>query len=225
MDWNQAIERQREALAGIIASLFAMVGLADSNTVSRLPFPVYRAALRILYPAESAVRRLIIAVARGLVGKLPVRRQITANFKTLQRNGAGRLAFQLIDSRRSINFEPLRSGPKSEPRIHAFSNGQLVTILGRSPLDPVTTPVESVDAARLCRRLAAIKSALENLPREAKRLARWKARRAILPVTKFRKPLRPGRPPGHRPQSFHTFDEVLKDCHWLAWQAAKLDTS
>jgi hypothetical protein len=80
----------------------------------------------------------------------------------------------------------------------------------------------------MCRRLAAIRSALENLPREAKRLARLRARRAAMPPEKFRKAIRPGRPPGHRKQSLHEVDEVLKDCHWLAWEAArsaKPDTS
>ena len=225
MDWEQAIERHRENLARIVATLFAMIGLAEGGSVSRLPFPVYRAVLRVLYPAEFAVRRLIVVVARGLVGKLPARRPVPAGLKALQRKGAGRVSFQLCESRRPLQPAVRISRSKFEPRIHAFSNGRLVTILGRSPYEPVPQPDTTADAARLCRRLAAIKAALENLPREAKRLARWRARRAKMPPEKFRKPLRLGRPPGDAREPRHEVEEVLKDCHWLAWEAAKLDTS
>ena len=38
--------------------------------MGRLPRSVHRAVLRVLWPAESAVRRLIIIAARGLVVKL-----------------------------------------------------------------------------------------------------------------------------------------------------------
>jgi hypothetical protein len=225
MDWDQAIERQREALTRIVASLFAMLDLVEGGSIARLPFPLYRAVLRILYPAESAVRRLIVVVARGLVGTPALRRPLPVNLKSLGRKGAGRVSFQLCDPRRSFTPEQRRPAAKFEPRIHAFVGGELVTILGRSPLEPVPEPETTADARRLCRRLSAIKSALENLPREANRLARWRARRSVLPPEKIRKPLRPGRPPGHRKQSQHEIDEVLKDCHWLAWESAKPDTS
>ena len=225
MDWEQAIERHREHLARIVAALFAMLGLVEGGGASGLSRPVYRAVLRVLYPAESAVRRLIVVVARGLVGELPVRRPVPAGLKLLKRQGTGRVSFQLCDVRRSFAAESRRPGPRIEPRIHAFSNGQLVTILGRSPFDPLPQPDNAINVVRLCRRLSAIKSALENLPREAKRLARWRARMAAKPPEKFRKPLRLGRPPGHRKESLHEVDEVLKDCHWLAWEAAKLDSS
>lgn len=225
MDWERAITRQRELLARIVAALFEMVGFVEGSAVKRLPLPVYRAALRVLHPAESAVRRLIFVVARGLVVKLPARRLAAGKLKALQRSASGRLSFPLCDVRRPFNPDSRRSGPKFEPRIHAFSDGHLVTILGRSPFDSVPQPDGTADAARLCRRLAAIKAALDNLPREAKRLARWQARAAAKPPENIRKPLRPGRPPGDARVPLHEVDEVLKDCHWLAWEAAKLDTS
>jgi hypothetical protein len=221
MDWDQAIERQREALTRIIAGLFAMLDWVEGNSIVRLPLPLYRSVLRVLYPAESAVRRLIVVMARRLVSKPALRRPVPVNLEAIKRTGAGRVSFQLCDPRRSFSSEPRHSGPKFVPRIHAFVGGQLVTVVGRSPLEPLPAPAATIDATRLCRRLSAIKSALENLPREAKRLARWRARRATLPPEKFRKPLRPGRPPGHRKQSLHEVDEVLKDCHWLAWEAAR----
>ena len=37
MDWDLAIKRNSEALKGIVAELFAMLGLAGEATVSRIP--------------------------------------------------------------------------------------------------------------------------------------------------------------------------------------------
>ena len=45
-----------------------------------------------------------------------------------------------------------------------------------------------------------------------------------MPSPKFRSPLRPGRPPGYRRKPVHLVDEVLAECHWLAWDAMKPDT-
>ena len=68
MDWDVAIKRNSEALVEIVADLFTMLGLvALTDTVSRLPWPTYRGVLRILRPAESALRRLIVIAARGLL--------------------------------------------------------------------------------------------------------------------------------------------------------------
>ena len=77
MDWDLAIKRNSEALKGIVAALFAMLGLVGEATVSRIPQPLHRAVLRVLRPAESAMRRLIIIAARGLVVKLPAARPIS----------------------------------------------------------------------------------------------------------------------------------------------------
>jgi hypothetical protein len=82
-----------------------------------------------------------------------------------------------------------------------------------------------VGAARLTRRLQALKLALEDLPRQARRLARWRVRRENMPSPKFKSPLRPGHPPGHRRKPVHLVDEVLIECHWLAFDAMKPDTS
>ncbi len=78
MDWAMAIERNSEALVGIVAALFAMLGLAGAATVSRIPQPLHRAVLRLLRPAESAMRRLVVIAARGLVVKLVPSRPMLA---------------------------------------------------------------------------------------------------------------------------------------------------
>ncbi len=67
MDWARAIETNQAALTRIVAELIAMLGLMAGGTADRLAFPLYRAVLRVLRPAESAVRRLIIVAARDLV--------------------------------------------------------------------------------------------------------------------------------------------------------------
>ena len=74
MDWDLAIKRNSEALNRIVEVLFAMLGIAGVAPVGRIPQPLHRAVLRVLWPAESAVRRLIIIVARGLVVKLAASR-------------------------------------------------------------------------------------------------------------------------------------------------------
>ena len=82
-----------------------------------------------------------------------------------------------------------------------------------------------VNAGRLSRRLEALKFALDDLPRQARRLARWRVRRENMPSPKFRSPLRPGPPPGRQRKPVHLVDEILTECHWLAWEAMKPDTS
>ena len=69
MDWARAIERNSEALVGIVEALFTMLGLVGSATVSRIPQPLHNAVLRVLRPAESAMRRLIVIAARGPCGE------------------------------------------------------------------------------------------------------------------------------------------------------------
>jgi hypothetical protein len=69
MDRSAAIERNREALKRILLMLVGMAEMAGGGTT--LPRHLYRAILLLLRPAESAVRRLIIAAARGIVVTLP----------------------------------------------------------------------------------------------------------------------------------------------------------
>ena len=122
MDWDLAIERNSEALKGIIAALFAMLGLAGEATVSRIPQPLHRAVLRVLRPAESAMRRLIIIAARGLVVKLAPSRPMPMGQIIGKGGGRPRPSFQLFDPRK--NFTELRQHrrkyAKHPPRIHIF---------------------------------------------------------------------------------------------------------
>ncbi len=66
MDWAAAIDRNRNALIAVVETLFRMLGLAGDATLARLQPHLRRKVLRLLRPAESACRRLIVIAARGL---------------------------------------------------------------------------------------------------------------------------------------------------------------
>ena len=82
---------------------------------------------------------------------------------------------------------------------------------------------DPIDCAALRRRLRAMKDALDNLPRHARRLARWRMRGELARETSPRpsrlSPFRPGFAPGlhrHKPQEI---DTILGDCHYFAREA------
>ena len=228
MDWDLAIKRNSEALNRIVAALFAMLGLDGVAPVGRIPQPLHRAVLRVLRPAESAVRRLIIIVARGLVVKLSPSRPMPKGSIIGKGGQAGpsRSSFQLFDTRKDFPElrQPRRKFTRNPPRIHFFPYDTLRP--ARPPAAaPAPPPDGLVGGERISRRLQALKAALEDLPRQARRLARWRVRRETAKAPKFRSPLRPGHPPGYRRKAIHEVDEVLIGCHGLAWDAMKPDTS
>jgi hypothetical protein len=71
----------------------------------------------------------------------------------------------------------------------------------------------------------ALKAALADLPRQARRLVRARARREKVSRLKLQSVMRPGRPPGHRKVPIHEVDHVLAECHWLARDVEAPDTS
>jgi hypothetical protein len=234
MDWARAIERNREALLPIIAGLFVLLGLDGSSTVARISWRIHYAVQRGLRPAESAVRRLIVIAARGLAVKLPPARPLPQGRVIARGKGsAARLTFQLVDRRKRV---PLRS-PRRKfkgrlPRIAVLGHDPTVAAMwafhAPSPA-PQPQPEDDglVNAGPLCRRLQALKSALDDLPGQAQRLARWRAKReraqALRPM--FISPIRPGTPPGYRQKPVREVDHVLSECHGLALHAMALDTS
>ncbi len=226
MDWAKAVKRNSEALKGIIAALFAMLGLMGETTVSRIPPVLHRAVLRILRPAESAVRRLIVIAARGLVVK-PVASRPMAKGQIVGKGGGRRLpSFQIYDPRKyfpELSQHQVKYA-KHPPRIHVFPYDSLRP-LPRPAVVPAPPPDGLVNAERISRRLQALKLALEDLPRQAKRLVRWRLRRETAKAPKFKSPLRPGRPPGYRRKPTHEVDDVLTECHGLACWAMEPDTS
>ena len=210
MTLHLAIERHRKPLLRIVATLFAMIGLAEGGRVERLSSPVYRAVLRVLLPAESAVRRLIVVAAHGLTLKPPVKRS-TASPKgpVIPRKGRRAAAFQLFDPRQRFGSafghrrHRIHLAPRPVPRIRVIDVGfdpRVPLFLRAPPAPPVVpaAPDDAVNAVRLSRRLAAIKLALEDLPRQARRYLRWQAKPPEARRPKFSSALRRGHAPGHR---------------------------
>ncbi len=225
MDWDLAIKRKSEAINGIVAALFAML----DATVARIPRSVHGAVLRVLRPAESAVRRLIVIAAGGLVVKVAPSRPMPKG-QIIGKGSSSRTSFQLFDTRK--DFPELRQRrvkyAKHPPRILFFGDDSRVDDLWSVPEPTAASARETdglVNAERLSRRLQALKQALEDLPRQAQRLARWRVRREKAKAPKFKSPLRPGPPPGHRKRQIHPIDEILADCHGLACWAMEPDTS
>jgi len=226
-NWAGAIEHNSEALKGIIAALFAMLGLDGEATASRIPKPLHRAVLLVLRPAESAVRRLIVVAARGLVVKVAPSRPMPKG--TIIGKGCGsRLpTFQLYDTRKyfvELRQYSRRRAMRNPPRIHVFPYDTLQP--APQPAAKPPPPLDGlVNGARLSRRLQILKGALDDLPRQARRMARWRVRREAMSGPVFKSPLRPGQPPGRRKRHIHPIDEILANCHALAWEALKPDTS
>jgi hypothetical protein len=226
MDWALAIERNRAPLLRIIATLFAMIGLTGTDAVERLSRPLYRTVLGVLRPAEAAVRRLIVVAARGMVVKPRQRRPAPAGF-AISGTGQGRVSFQLFDPRRPFGEDNGRrhAGPRPQPhirfidlafdpRISLFRHAEPAAA---APAPDEEDPVadDTVNAVPLCRRFAAIRGALEDLPRQARRYARWRARPLGARRPQRTTSLRPGLPPGRRKPT-HEVDGILARCHWLA---------
>jgi hypothetical protein len=229
MDRARAIRINQSALTRIVAALFAMVGIVDGVLAARLSRPTYRAVLRVLRPAEAAVRRLIVIAAKGLTVKPQAVRPMPKGL-AIARKGSKATAFRLIDPKQRIALWY----PKRRKPLPDHLAPRCLTIFKDPNISPVFQPEtsqwraappkdDSVDTARLGRRLMAIKQALENLPAQAQRLARWRARQTA--KAKSASALRPGRPPGHRKKETHAIDAVLKKCHALAREVEPEDTS
>jgi hypothetical protein len=224
MDWPLIVERNRERLLAVLAPLFAVLGYDPRR--ADLPRHLYRALLITLRPAESAVRRLIIIAARGIVLKLRAARAFPAGL-SLSRD-AGRVpAFCLIDPLKRFaptDFEWAKEWEKEQvlPRISV--PGLIDPIFEDRFILMKDDPIE---CAALRRRLRALKEALDNLPRHAKRLARWKMKRElsrqseVSPKPGRLSPLRSGFAPGYRRGEREEIDVILGDCHYFAQEAWK----
>ena len=136
-------------------------------------------------------------------------------------------SFQLFDPRKRPKPLRVMKFTRLVPRIRFIDYDPRISALFPAPrpvVEPPPPPDGLVNAAPP-RRLQALKSALEDLPRQAKRLVRWEERRKAAPGHKFILALRSGHPPGYRRKPIHEVDEVLIECDCLAWEAMKPDTS
>ena len=215
MDWNLAIKRNRDQLKDIVISLFVLAKMRVGGSLFTLPRSTIAAIMLVLRPAESAVRRLIVIAAHGLPPKsqtLRVADLPTCGGDVRQDRGgrAGHSAFKLFDPLKSFDPESIWD---NDP---VWESGYGLTA---SPTQHATRDQQPIDATHIGRRLNALMRALDNLPAQARRLARWQAKRdAALKAHRPTRmsPMRPGLPPGWRERKIHEIDDVLRECHGLA---------
>jgi hypothetical protein len=193
MDWNTAIEKNREALKSVLAMLVAMAGGG-----AFLPRHLHRAVLRLLRPAEAAARRLVIVAARGLAATPQARKEETVRppapprphkpkpTSTILRNGVGSgivmppqasLARTAPRSLALPLFDPL---PGWGGRVRPVARGvPRISVPGYSvpfPIPAPPSPNDPIDARRLLLRLEALGRVLDDLQAEARRFARRRCR-------------------------------------------------
>ena len=215
MDWALAIARNHGALVRLVTALFAVVGLVpDGAPVASMSPSIRSKIIRVLRPAESALRRLIAIAAQGVDGAVRSRQSGKKRRKTEGKRKRGTRApiFRLFDPRKW--FPELSKG-----RRPARGPGPRITDFDDDSWEPYEQEPakEPANPAGLCRRLQALHRALQDIPGQALRLARVQHRRraAKEPLSRT-EPLRPGLPPGHRKHETHEIDEVLNDCDILA---------
>jgi len=228
MDWALAIERNRISLGRVVAAIAALIGGREgAGLIAR---GARSAALALLRPAESAARRLIVIAARGLEVWLGPARQppVLAGASRDSQRRTGRLAaFPLFE--RPLRFaQMVRAAPRGVPRIRSFWGPPSALPVNPPPAPAPTARPDAeslVESARLRLRLARLEAALADLPRQARRLTRWRARRGVVKPHASRSPLRIGAPPGQRRRPGRDVDELLGECHALALDALRADTS
>jgi hypothetical protein len=267
MDWPRAIERNREALLRVVVALFGMLRLAEGAAVGRISRHRNNAVLRVLRFAEAAVRRLIVAAARGVVAKPRPSKPFPKGTKIPRGTGESTRTppFKLSDKHEPWLPPPSKHKKKKPgPRI-SFLGGddhlihdwkyphltaeQLAALRAIQPVQPQPKPKPNlrpkrendgtVDGARLQRRPQAIMGALQNIPKQAQRLANWKARREAqagagkrVHTSPLREEIRSSKdipsyrdPPPPRDLLRHEAENLYYDCDWLARQAMRIDSS
>ncbi|MCA0422841.1 MAG: hypothetical protein LCH61_05885 [Proteobacteria bacterium] len=226
MDGTIPIENNRLALKRVIVAIAAMAGLGGAATAVKRS--LYLVILRLLRPAELAVRRLIIASARGIVVTLPPL-QKSKKLKPGTIKPSDNPRFSLFDPQAPFSvrlpFRPQRDRrrktPKTLPRVWALGMPVPVSIPKPKPV----SPDDLIDLTKLTRRLTALDRALDDLPGQARRFARWQKRQQAGRVTPG-SPLRLGPPRGcrltrfdpgaRRRRNVREIDEILIHCHALA---------
>jgi hypothetical protein len=234
MDWDQIVERNRERLIAVLAPLLAVLGF-DPRRRLEMPRHFYRSWLILLRPAESAVRRLIVMAARGIVVKLKLGASrafpagLALKLAAIETDEDRVPAFGLIDPLKrfaAADFEWSAEWGKEWGKEQVIPRISVPGLF--DPVFPDLVPVpcrdDPIDTAALVRRIAALKAALDDLPRHARRLARWKARGELARQAAVMKPgrlspMRPGFAPGFHRTRPQEIDEILADCHHFAREA------
>jgi hypothetical protein len=228
MDWAFIVERNRERLLAVLAPLLAVLGF-DPRRRLEMPRHFYRSWLILLRPAESTARRLIVMAARGISVKLRLgSARAFPRGLLLNRDAEHIPAFGLIDPLKRFapaDFEWSAAWGKDWGKEQVIPRISVPGLFDPVFSEPTPVPLrdDPIDTGALVRRIAALKAALDNLPRQAKRLARWTARRELARQTAHKpgrlSPMRPGFAPGYHRTNRQEIDEILADCHYFAAEA------
>jgi hypothetical protein len=239
---NRETERHRATLLRLLAILFVYAGLADdtgsaaadsgragrameaSREAWTLPRRIFRRLLLLIRPVEAATRRLIVVMASGL----PIPNPRATDFERPAPQpapGAGDAPIQMQgvagptappgDGKTSDARLPLFALADRDKRYEWFFSGKPHGAGWKGP-SPALPGDDELDAAGILRRIAALARALDDLPAQADRLARWRLRRMRARAagkTRTLSPLRPGRPPGSLPR--RAPKKVLREEHTL----------
>ena len=225
----EMIEHYRLTLLRLVAGLFVQAGIEPAGEgVKTLSRTVRASILLVLRQVESSARRLIFVETRGLdiPDYVPPPKRGRVKRKSgndAPRSGTARTPmFRLIDPRKWFWTLGTKSRPRAKHMPWISSFDEVRPAPPEAP--PLPTDDDPMDAASICNRLVALKAAMDDLPKQAKRMARlraWNEQRSIL-----KSPLRPGLPPGWRERGQDEIDEVLREAHQLAVRAKQApDTS
>ncbi len=219
--WDDAVARNLAALRVVLAEVLGLLAVYGGMEAVKVPRSVRSVILRVLRPAESALRRLIVIAARDV--RVPHHSE-TKSFQIIKRDSEARtftqrssssLSFQLFDPRKRFGQRRI-TYTSLNPRVFFVAADPAFSPLAQHPRQPQQEPEPKklAGAARLCRRLKALAAALEDVPRQAQRLARLRARRELR--KSLLSPLRIGTPPGHRSIPVEDIDYVLAESHKYA---------
>ena len=216
MDWPTIIDINRKDLLRIVAGLFVQLGLVPgAGLVATISRRMHGVIFSVLRPAEAAVRRLIVLEAQGLVAPQRQKRAGPVGPIAHAKDSDRIPAFPLFDPRIDPDAKPKRT-PGHGPRIFFFDGLDEPIIAPTAP-----TPEDSVSALSLSQRLLSIQAALDDLPKQARRLVRALAR-----PSKWKRVMRYARPPGHREGGKREIDEILLSLQGFALEVTEApDTS
>ncbi len=184
----------------MIAALLVMAG---GGAVAVMPRFLRVEAWRVLRPAEAALRRLVVVVqfVQGIKARYVPRLGRAGAVNVPRGSGQRAAVFALFDRRKCFDLKGLKRVTRGNPRLWMPGMDAPVFVTKTVPMAD-----DMVNAARLFRRLQAVQAALEDLPKQARRLARMQAKRAVAGAGVYIRPMRPGRPPGHRARKRHPVD-------------------
>jgi hypothetical protein len=224
-DCQLLITSTRDALKAMLTPLFAMLSACGGMGAPRLSRVVHAAILRVLTPAESALRRVIVLAARDLTPEIATSKPFPKDQVLTRGKPRHSTSFKLFDPRKRFTYQT-RTYASVAPRISSVEpKPPLVPLFQTAELAKPPSPDGQISARQLHHRLQAITSALENIEHQSKRLVRLQARRAKRVPSTYLSPLRIGKPPGFRETAELEIDLILEQCHNLARTVTATDTS